>query len=62
MGQHSRIYIYICTYVYFFAVKLKTGPSFGSFKVKNWSKLKVKNRSKLFLIFKVFRGHVQKHK
>ena len=29
------------------AVKLKTGPRFGGFKVKHWSKLKAKNSSKL---------------
>ena len=56
----TLLYIYI--YIFFFCGKVKTGPGFGSFKVKNWSKLKAKNQSKFFLIFKVFRGHVQKHK
>ena len=44
------------------AVKLKTGPRFGGFNVKNWSKFKVKNWSKFFFHcffpnFIVFFGH-----
>ena len=32
---HTYIYIYICVYEY--VVKLKAGPMFAIFKVKNWS-------------------------
>ena len=52
-------------YIYIYAVKLKTGPRFGGFKFKSWSKLKVKNWSKFFHcfpIFIVFWGYVYKHK
>ena len=34
-NEASAIYIYIHIYIY--AVKLKTGPIFALFKVKNWS-------------------------
>ena len=29
--------MYVCVYIYMYAVKLKTGPMFALFKVKNWS-------------------------
>ena len=32
---------YSPAYIYIYAVKLKTGPRFGGFRVKNWSKFKV---------------------
>ena len=38
----------------FFAVELKTGPRFGGFCVKNWSKSCVKNWSKIFTVFPMF--------
>ena len=47
MGFSSSVYLEPI-YIYIFAVKLKTGPRFGGFKAKNWSKLKVKNWSKFF--------------
>ena len=40
--------------IYIYAVKLKTGPRFGGFQVKNWSKFKVKNCSKFFTVFPIF--------
>ena len=41
-------------YIYIYAVKLKSGPRFGGFKVKMWSKLKVKKWSKFFTVFPIF--------
>ena len=36
------------TYIYIYAVELKTGPRFGVSSVKNWSKSSVKTWSKFF--------------
>ena len=34
---HTYIYIFIYTHTHIYAVKLRTGPIFALFKVKNWS-------------------------
>ena len=51
--RHKQLYSFIYTY----AVKLKSGPRFGGFKVKKWPKFKVKKWSKFFffsLFFPIF--------
>ena len=62
--RKKQIYIYRERYV----VKLKFGPRFGGFKVKKWSKFKVKIGPSFFFfftvlaIFIVFWGYAYKHK
>ena len=48
----TAISIYIYTYIY--AVKLKTGPRFGGFKVKLGPSLKLKIGPSFFIVYPIF--------
>ena len=49
--RERELFIHIYIYTHIYPVQSKTGPRFGGFCVKNWSKSCAKKRSKLFALF-----------